>query len=114
MRERERSSSPKAGNGASSTKCTLPTYGAYALLGMLVILILFYLVRGKVRLESGLFWQNDRAFWRFSRFVHWLTAVCFILLALSGLNVVFGKTLLAPLIGESAFAATSQWAKICS
>ncbi len=90
---------------------TLPTYGGYALLGVLGLLLLFYLVRGRVRLESG---QSGRMIVRFggvSRFVHWLTAVSFIILALSGLNVVFGRTLLSPLIGENAFAASSQWAK---
>jgi formate dehydrogenase subunit gamma len=90
---------------------TLPTYGGYALLGVLALLVLFYLVRGKVRLESGFSGRKIVRFGSFSRFVHWLTAVSFIVLALSGLNVVFGKTLLLPLVGESAFAAFSQWAK---
>ena len=90
---------------------TLPTYGGYVLLGVLALLALFYLVRGKVRLESGQSGRTIVRFGGFSRFVHWLTAVSFIILALSGLNVVFGKTLLLPLIGENAFAAVSQWVK---
>jgi formate dehydrogenase subunit gamma len=90
---------------------TLPTYGGYALLAVLVLLVLFYLVRGRVRLESGFAGRTIVRFGGFSRFVHWLTAISFIILALSGLNVVFGKTLLPPLVGESAFAAFSQWAK---
>ena len=90
---------------------TLPTYGGYALLGMLAVLVLFYLLRGKIRLESGFSGRTIVRFGGFSRFVHWLTAISFIVLALSGLNVVFGKTLLPPLIGESAFATLSQWAK---
>ena len=47
----------------------------------------------------------------FERFVHWMTAVCFIILALSGLNITFGKDLLLPLIGPEAFTGWSQWAK---
>jgi len=90
---------------------TLPTYGGYVLLGVLALLALFYLVRGKVRLESGQSGRTIVRFGGFSRFVHWLTAFSFILLALSGLNVVFGKTLLLPLIGENSFAAFSQWGK---
>jgi formate dehydrogenase subunit gamma len=90
---------------------TLPTYGGYILLGMLAVLVVFYLVRGKVRLESGWSGRTITRFGGISRFVHWLTAVSFIILALSGLNVVFGRTLLLPLIGENAFAAFSQWAK---
>jgi formate dehydrogenase subunit gamma len=90
---------------------TLPTYGGYILLGMLGILVLFYLLRGRVRLEGGRSGRTIVRFGGFSRFVHWLTAFSFIVLALSGLNVVFGKTFLLPLVGENAFAAFSQWAK---
>ena len=90
---------------------TLPTYGGYALLGMLGLIVLFYLVRGRVRLESGYSGRTIVRFGGFSRFVHWLTAISFIILALSGLNVVFGKTWLLPLVGENTFAAFSQWAK---
>jgi len=39
-------------------------------------------------------------------------ATCFIILAISGLNITFGKPLLMPLIGEGAFAAWAQWAKV--
>jgi formate dehydrogenase subunit gamma len=90
---------------------TLPTYGGYLLLGMLGLIVLFYLVRGKVRIEGGRSGKTLVRFGGFSRFVHWLTAFSFVILALSGLNIVFGKTLLLPLVGESTFAAFSQWAK---
>jgi formate dehydrogenase subunit gamma len=90
---------------------TLRWIGAISILGMLVLLVLFYLVRGMVRLESG---RSGRVLVRFSAFerlVHWMTAACFILLAISGLNITFGKPLLLPLIGPDAFTAWSQWAK---
>ena len=45
------------------------------------------------------------------RLNHWMTATAFILLALTGLNYIFGKRLLFPLIGPDAFGAWSQWAK---
>jgi formate dehydrogenase subunit gamma len=47
----------------------------------------------------------------FERLVHWMTAACFIVLALSGLNITFGKSLLLPLVGPEAFTVWSQWAK---
>jgi formate dehydrogenase subunit gamma len=40
-----------------------------------------------------------------------MTATCFIVLGISGLNITFGKPLLLPLIGPEAFATWSQWAK---
>ena len=90
---------------------TLRWIGAIAILGMLVLLVAFYLIRGQVKLESGYSGRRIVRFNAFERFVHWMTATCFIILALSGLNITFGKPLLMPLIGESAFAAWSQWAK---
>ena len=90
---------------------TLRWIGGISILGMLAILIFFYLARGQVKLESGYSGRRIVRFNGFERFIHWMTATCFIILALSGLNITFGKTLLLPLIGESAFAGWSQWAK---
>jgi formate dehydrogenase subunit gamma len=90
---------------------TLRWIGAIAILGMLIILVAFYLIRGQVKLESGYSGRRLVRFTAFERFVHWMTATCFIILALSGLNITFGKPLLLPLLGESAFAGWSQWAK---
>ena len=90
---------------------TLRWIGAIAILGMLVLLVVFYLVRGQVKLESGFSGRRIVRFNAFERFVHWMTATCFIILALSGLNITFGKTLLLPLLGEPGFANWAQWAK---
>jgi formate dehydrogenase subunit gamma len=90
---------------------TLRWIGAIAILGMLVLLVAFYLIRGQVKLESGFSGRRIVRFNAFERFVHWMTATCFIILALSGLNITFGKTLLLPLLGEPGFANWAQWAK---
>jgi formate dehydrogenase subunit gamma len=82
-----------------------------AILGMLTLLIIFYLWRGMVRIESG---RSGRTIVRFNaveRFVHWMTAVCFIILALSGLNITLGRPLLLPLMKPESFTALSEWAK---
>ena len=90
---------------------TLRWIGAIVILGMLALLILFYLIRGMVKIENGRSGRTLVRFNAFERFVHWMTASCFIVLALSGLNITFGKELLTPLIGPEAFAGWSQWAK---
>src|SRR5262245_25365867 len=90
---------------------TLRWIGAIVILGMLAVLMLFYLIRGMVRIEGGRSGRTLVRFNAFERFVHWMTATCFIVLALTGLNVTFGKELLTPLIGPEAFAAWAQWAK---
>jgi formate dehydrogenase subunit gamma len=90
---------------------TLRWLGAITILGMLVALVIFYLTRGMVRLESGRSGRTIVRFNAFERFIHWMTASCFIVLALSGLNITFGKSLLMPLMGADAFAAWSQFGK---
>ena len=90
---------------------TLPWIAAIAIIGMLALLVVFYLIRGMVKIERG---RSGRVIVRFNsleRFVHWMTATCFIILAISGLNITFGKTLLLPLLGPDAFATWSQWGK---
>jgi formate dehydrogenase subunit gamma len=90
---------------------TLRWIGAIAILGMLAVLVVFYLWRGMVKIESGRSGRTIVRFNGFERFVHWMTAACFIVLALSGLNITFGKSLLLPLIGPEAFTGFSQWMK---
>jgi formate dehydrogenase subunit gamma len=90
---------------------TLRWIGGIAMLGMLALLIVFYLTRGMVRIEAGRSGYKIVRFSAFERFVHWMTATCFVILALTGLNITFGKELLLPLIGPDAFSVWSQWAK---
>jgi formate dehydrogenase subunit gamma len=90
---------------------TLLWIGAISILGMLLLLVIFYLARGMVRIESGRSGRTIVRFNGFERFIHWMTAACFIVLAISGLNITFGKSLLLPLMSPEAFTAWSQWAK---
>jgi formate dehydrogenase subunit gamma len=90
---------------------TLRWIGAIAVLGMLALLVIFYLWRGMVRIEKGRSGRRIVRFNGFERFVHWMTATCFIILALSGLNITFGKPLLLPLLGPEAFTTWSELAK---
>jgi formate dehydrogenase subunit gamma len=63
------------------------------------------------RIDSGRSGISIVRFNAFERFVHWMTATCFIVLAITGLNITFGKPLLLPIMGPEAFSAWSQWAK---
>ena len=90
---------------------TLPIIGGVAILGMLAVLVIFLMLRGRIRLEQGFSGRKILRFAAFERFTHWLTASCFIILALSGLNISFGRWLILPLFGANAFSAMSTWAK---
>jgi formate dehydrogenase subunit gamma len=90
---------------------TLRWLGAITILGMIGILALAYWIFGKIRIAAGRSGKKVKRFNPFERFSHWLTAVSFVVLALTGLNITFGKVLLLPLIGAEAFSTLSQGAK---
>jgi formate dehydrogenase subunit gamma len=90
----------------------LPIIGGVAILGMFLLLAIFLMVRGRIRVDHGFSGTRILRFASFERFTHWLTASCFIVLALSGLNISFGRVLILPLFGAGAFATMSGYAKI--
>jgi formate dehydrogenase subunit gamma len=85
--------------------------GAIAIIGTLVALTAAYWILGRLRITAGRSGRKILRFKQFERFAHWLTAVSFVVLAVTGLNITFGKALLLPLIGPDAFSAFSQYAK---
>ena len=89
----------------------LPIIGGVAIIGTFVLLAIFLMVRGRVRVDGGFSGVKLLRFASFERFTHWLTASCFIVLALSGLNISFGRILILPLFGADAFATMSAYAK---
>lgn len=102
---------PKGQEWRAFHQGTMLWAGGIAIAGMLGVLVLFYLARGKITIDSGLSGIRVLRFNAFERFVHWLTAGCFMVLALTGLNITFGKYLLLPLVGPEAFATAAQFGK---
>jgi len=90
---------------------TLRWIGAIAILGTLLVLVIFYLWRGMIRISAGRSGRTIVRFNGFERFIHWMTAACFVVLAISGLNITFGRSLLLPLMSPEAFTGWSQWLK---
>jgi formate dehydrogenase subunit gamma len=90
---------------------TLRWLGAIVILGMIVALGAAYLIMGRLRISNGRSGQRVPRFNSFERFSHWVTAVSFVALGLTGLNITFGKIVLLPVIGPEAFSSLSQAAK---
>jgi formate dehydrogenase subunit gamma len=93
-------------------RSVLPIVGGVTIIGMFALLLVFLMVRGRIRIYHGFAGTNILRFAGFERFTHWLTASCFIVLALSGLNISFGRILILPLFGAQAFATLSAYAKL--
>jgi len=85
--------------------------GAIVILGTIALLGLAYIIMGRIRIAEGRSGRKILRFKAFERFSHWLTAVSFVILGLTGLNITFGKIVLLPLIGPEAFSDVSQAAK---
>jgi formate dehydrogenase subunit gamma len=85
--------------------------GAIVILGMIASLAAAYLIIGRLRITAGRSGRKIVRFKAFERFSHWLAAVSFVILGLTGLNITFGKILLLPVIGPDAFSSVSQMAK---
>jgi formate dehydrogenase subunit gamma len=85
--------------------------GAIAIIGTLAALAAAYFFLGRLRVAAGWSGRKILRFKPLERGAHWLTAVSFVVLGITGLNITFGKALLLPLIGPDAFSAFSQYAK---
>ena len=88
------------------------TVGGAIIIAIVLALCAFFLVRGRIRIDAGPSSKRITRFNGVERFAHWLTAVSFIVLGLTGLNLVFGRALLLPLIGPEAFTALTQVGKL--
>lgn len=89
------------------------TYSSWAILGIIGVLGLFFAIRGRIRIgHGGPSGETIQRFKLFERLGHWLLASSFIILALTGLNLVYGRELLIPLLGKGAFATISVYGKL--
>jgi formate dehydrogenase subunit gamma len=85
--------------------------GGWLLAAVVLALIGFYAWRGTIELSGT---PTGRKIERFSpakRITHWTVAITFVILAISGLILTFGKSVLLPLIGYTLFAWLATLAK---
>lgn len=82
-----------------------------AILVTLICVFLFRIIRGKILIEAG---RSGIKMLRFSvnqRVVHWVTAILFIILTITGLLLLFGRSILIPVMGAEAFSYIAVVAK---
>jgi len=86
-------------------------YGGLLLAAVPLAILLFHMVKGQIKLDGP---PTGRVIVRFNnweRLVHWLTAISFVMLALTGLTMFLGKYLLLPVIGHAAFSWFTAFSK---
>jgi len=82
----------------------LPLYGGLLLIAMLLLIFGYYRWKGPLRVHEK---PTGRLIERFSdweRLVHWTTAISFVILASSGLVMMFGKYVILPVFGYTLFS----------
>lgn len=81
--------------------------GGWIILGFIGLTALFFVIRGRIKIDSGESGRTIERFNNLERFTHWMTAVSFILLSLTGLNLLYGKHVLLPAFGGEVFSAVT-------
>lgn len=77
--------------------------GGWLILVTLAALAGFYLVKGEIKLKRPRTGRLIERFTSAERLAHWTTAISFVILALSGLTMLFGKFVLLPIMGHTLF-----------
>ena len=86
------------------------TYGAIALGIVILLMVVFHVAIGRAKLET----RTGKTITRWSmldRVLHWYSAILFIILAITGLALMYGREILIPVMGKEGFAAFAALAK---
>ncbi|HMA90932.1 MAG TPA: formate dehydrogenase subunit gamma [Burkholderiales bacterium] len=86
-------------------------YGGWVLIIAALGVLAFYLVKGALKLKEKPTGRLIERFNSLERIAHWCVAISFVVLALSGLTILFGKFVLLPVIGYTLFAWLTALAK---
>lgn len=87
-------------------------WGAAAMGGMVVLLLLYSILHGRVRIEGGRSGRTVPRWSLFNRTLHWYTATLFIVLTITGLSLLYGRAVLIPWMGLEAFSVYAAFSKV--
>jgi formate dehydrogenase subunit gamma len=89
----------------------IATYGGWILGGVVLLIAVFFILFGRIKLADGRSGYTIERWGLFDRVLHWFTAISFIVLALTGLSLLYGRVVLIPYLGKDGFAAYANFAK---
>ena len=82
----------------------ISTLGVLGVFGMIGLLAIFYAWRGRIKIDAGPSGKTIERFGSLDRFSHWLMAGSFVILAITGLNLLYGRYVLLPVLGPEIFS----------
>jgi formate dehydrogenase subunit gamma len=85
------------------------TYGGgWVIFGFSLLLAAFLAVRGRIPVKEGFSGRKIERFNGFERANHWVAATSFLLIALTGLVLLYGQYFLKPWMGAGAYSWLAQ------
>lgn len=84
-------------------------YTPWLLAAVVGAILIFHLIKGRVKVDEPLSGRTVERWSMGERILHWYTAILFIILAITGLSMLFGRIVLIPLLGPQGFSA---WANV--
>ncbi len=89
----------------------LANYGGWVLFASLMIVVLFFALKGRIKIAGGRSGYKVKRWSGWDRFLHWYTAILFVVLTVTGLSLLFGRAVLIPLMGPKGFSLWAGFAK---
>jgi formate dehydrogenase subunit gamma len=86
-------------------------YGGWLVVVVALVIAAIYFALGPVRLHDKATGRMIERFTLAERWIHWIMAISFVVLGLTGLTLLFGKHVLLPVIGYTLFGWLSALAK---
>jgi len=80
----------------------------WAIAAVVLVIGLFYRWKGSIKVHGAPTGRLIQRFTPFERYVHWVVAISFSILGITGLVIMLGKYLLLPVIGYTLFAWLTQ------
>jgi formate dehydrogenase subunit gamma len=89
----------------------LTVWGGWLIVLVPLAILAYYFTKGQMKLHEPLTGRDIERFTMIERGVHWTAAASFVILALTGLTLLFGKHVLMPIIGHLVFSWWSAASK---
>ena len=79
-------------------------YAGWLIAGVFAAIMIFYLIKGPMKLHGAPTGRLIERFDAVERTTHWVMAICFVALAVSGVIILWGKYIILPWLGYTGFA----------